>query len=90
MLNMGAGELVLVAIIALLVIPPKKIPQVATTLGRWLSQLQKSFQELKSGVQSQLIDSELKADLNKLNPLKDLQKIDLSSKKKNGNKQKKS
>lgn len=56
MFNMGGGELILVAIVALLFIPPKKLPQAATSLGRFFSQLQRGFNELKSGVQSSLKD----------------------------------
>lgn len=47
MFNMGGGELFVVALLALLFIPPKKLPEVATTLGRLFVKLQSQFQEIK-------------------------------------------
>ncbi len=54
MFNMGGGELILVALVALLVIPPQKLPQVATTMGRLLAQLNRNFQEIKTTVSDSL------------------------------------
>lgn len=60
MFNMGGGELALVALVALLILGPKKLPQVATTLGRWIAQLQRGFEEVKGSVNASLREDESK------------------------------
>lgn len=51
MFNMGTGEMILIAVLTLLVIPPHKLPQVATSLGRFLGQLQRGFAEAKKSLE---------------------------------------
>lgn len=51
MFNMGPGEIILIAIVALIFIPPDKLPEVATKLGRMYHQFRSNFNELKSGVE---------------------------------------
>lgn len=48
MLNLGMGELVLIALVALILIPAKELPKVATSLGRFVAGLQRSFNKIKS------------------------------------------
>jgi sec-independent protein translocase protein TatB len=50
MFNMGAGELILIAVIAIIFIPPDKLPKAATTLGKYFNQVRNSFQEIKSSI----------------------------------------
>lgn len=68
MFNMGGGELALVALVALLILGPKKLPEVATTLGRWLRQLQKGFEEVKGSVKEGLREEETKDLTEKTKP----------------------
>lgn len=56
MFNIGGGELILVALAALLLIKPKNLPQLATTLGRWYSQLRNGLNEIKTSVEQTLKD----------------------------------
>ena len=56
MFNMGGGELILVGLAALLLIGPKKLPEVATQLGRWFAQLQRGFDDVKKSVREGLKD----------------------------------
>lgn len=67
MFNMGGGELILISIAALLLIPPKKLPEVATSLGRLMAQLQNGISEVKRNVQISLIppEDEKKSDKTK-------------------------
>lgn len=67
MFNMGGGELALVALVALLIIGPKKLPEVATKLGRWVHQFQKGFEEIKSTVKESL-NNEEQIEQNKSQP----------------------
>lgn len=79
MFNMGGGELILVGLAALLLIGPKKLPQVATQLGRWFAQLQRSFDEVKQSVREGLKDEDVKKEVkNERNPpLKNLEGLTL-------------
>ncbi|MBX7149176.1 twin-arginine translocase TatA/TatE family subunit [bacterium] len=47
MFNMGGGELIVVGILALILIPPEKLPGVATKLGRYVRTIQRSLEEVK-------------------------------------------
>lgn len=70
MLNMGGGELFIVALVALLLIPNEKLPGLAQKLGRLMAQLQHGFRDLKSGLQTSLSDTKMLDD-----PPPDLPKI---------------
>jgi TatA/E family protein of Tat protein translocase len=54
MLNIGPPELLLVLVIALVVVGPKKLPELARTLGRGLSEFRKVQDEVKDMVQLDL------------------------------------
>lgn len=56
MFNIGGGELILVALAALLLIKPENLPNVATTLGRWHARLRQGIAEIKSNIQDTLKD----------------------------------
>ncbi|MBI2339176.1 MAG: twin-arginine translocase TatA/TatE family subunit [Deltaproteobacteria bacterium] len=60
MFNMGGGELFLVGLVALLLIGPRKLPEVATQLGRWLRDLQRGFEDVKKSVREGLKEEEKK------------------------------
>lgn len=59
MLNLGIGEIILIAVVAMVFIPPEKLPRVATTLGRWMAKVQKGFSEMKQGI-TQSVEKEAK------------------------------
>ena len=46
MFGLGMGELLVILVIALLVLGPKKLPDVATTLGKAIRQFRKATQDL--------------------------------------------
>lgn len=50
MLGLGFGELLLLAAIALVVVGPKQLPQLARVLGRTLNELKRAASELTSHV----------------------------------------
>lgn len=69
MLNMGGGEFIMVAILALLLVKPEKLPHLATTLGRWFAELQRSFNEVRSDFEVSLKEKPNKPPLeNKTEP----------------------
>lgn len=66
MFNIGTGEIILIAIIALIFIPPDKLPEVATKIGRMYHQFRTNFLDLKSGV-----EKTVKKETSKYLPTKD-------------------
>lgn len=54
MFEIGFGELVLLGVIALLVLGPERLPEVAATIGRLLGQLQKWWAVTKIQMEQEL------------------------------------
>ncbi len=54
MFDFGIGELVVIFAVALIVVGPKKLPEVARAIGKGLGSLKKSFDEVKVEVQTGL------------------------------------
>ena len=47
--NLGAGEFLFIAIFALLVFGPKRLPEIGRSVGKALAELRKATNELKDG-----------------------------------------
>lgn len=47
MLGMGMGEILVIAVIALLVVGPERLPKVLRQVGRWYGQLRRSADDLR-------------------------------------------
>jgi Tat protein translocase TatB subunit len=56
--GIGAGELLLIIIVAFIVIGPAKIPKAAKTIGKTISALKKASSELTSQVNKELEEEE--------------------------------
>jgi len=50
MFNLGFSEVLAIGVIALLVIGPKQLPEVARVIGRLLGELRKATQDLSGGL----------------------------------------
>ncbi|HMK49782.1 MAG TPA: Sec-independent protein translocase protein TatB [Thermodesulfovibrionales bacterium] len=57
MFDIGMPEMIVIFVVALLVIGPKKLPEVAKALGKGLGELKKSFQDVKDSVEEEFKDS---------------------------------
>ena len=50
MLGLGFSEIMVVLVLALIIIGPKKLPEVAKTMGKLYAQLKKAMDDLKESV----------------------------------------
>lgn len=58
MFNIGMQELILIIIIALLVVGPKRLPDVAKSLGRGLAEFRRTAEDVTDSIKGTLQDSE--------------------------------
>jgi len=78
MFGIGMPELLLILAVALIVIGPKKLPDLARSLGKAMGEFKKATSELKDSIQ---IDSELKSVKTTFDDLeKDLKKAPTTDK----------
>jgi sec-independent protein translocase protein TatB len=62
MFGLGFGEIVIIAILALLLLGPDKLPEAAKTLGKGLREIRKATDELKDQVEKEINLKELMED----------------------------
>ena len=60
MFDFGFWELILVMIIGLIVIGPKRLPQVAAQVGEWLGRMRHLMHQFRQSIQQELQAEELK------------------------------
>ena len=63
MFDFGFGELLLLAIIALVVLGPERLPIAARLLGRWIRTARSQWNAVKSELENELADEELRRNL---------------------------
>jgi Tat protein translocase TatB subunit len=63
MFGIGMPELMVIAVIALLVVGPKKLPEIAKALGKGLSEFRKVTQSATDTLKETLKTDELKKDM---------------------------
>ncbi len=80
---MGFGELVVIAILALLVVGPERLPETIRSSSRWFYALKNQLQSVKQSVESELGLDEIRRDVHNSQVMKDLQDMDDSLKKDN-------
>ncbi|WP_291520508.1 Sec-independent protein translocase protein TatB [Acidithiobacillus sp.] len=66
MFDFSFGELALLGIIALLVVGPEKMPELARTAGKWYGAMRRAVTGLRSEVEQQLLLDDLRQEANKL------------------------
>ena len=66
MFGIGMPELLVIAVIALLVVGPKKLPDIAKALGKGLSEFRKVTEDATDTIKETLKTDELKKDMNDL------------------------
>jgi len=65
MFEVGFGELLLIALVALVVIGPEQLPRVARTAGLWLGRARRMIVSVKADIEREIKAEELKEVLNK-------------------------
>lgn len=59
MFDIGAAELLVVAIVAVLVIGPKDMPLALRTAGRWIGKVRRVSSHFRSGVETMIREAEM-------------------------------
>lgn len=65
MFDIGFSELVAISLIALIVLGPKRLPEVARTAGRWMGQVRRFITDVKQDIDREIHSEDL-AELRKL------------------------
>lgn len=60
MFDIGFWEILLIGVVALLVIGPEKLPEVARTVGRWVAKVQRFVAGVKADINAELKSDELR------------------------------
>jgi sec-independent protein translocase protein TatB len=63
MFDIGFTELLLIAVVALLVIGPKRLPTAARVAGRWVGRIKRGFNTIKEDVERELGADEIRREL---------------------------
>lgn len=75
MFDIGFWELLLIAVVALLVIGPERLPGVAQTAGRWIGRGRRMIMDVKADIDKEMKAEELKKILDQQrnsNPLEEI------------------
>ncbi|MFL0357358.1 Sec-independent protein translocase protein TatB [Erythrobacter sp. GH1-10] len=59
MFDIGAAELLVIVIVAIIVIGPKEMPRAMRTAGRWIGQVRKVSAHFRTGIDAMVREAEL-------------------------------
>ena len=73
---MGELELLVIAVVALLVIGPERLPEALRTLGLWLGRLRRSFTSIKSEIEKEIGMDEIRRQLHNEQIMAEMKRIE--------------
>lgn len=76
MFDIGFQELLLVAIVALLVLGPERLPQALRTLGLWMGRMRRSFNAVKNEIEREIGMDEIRRQLHNEAVMEELKRIE--------------
>lgn len=59
MFDIGASELLLIVIVAVIVIGPKDLPRALRTAGRWISKVRRTSNHFRAGIETMIREAEM-------------------------------
>lgn len=71
MLNLGAGEVILILVVALLVLGPKRLPELARGLGKFMREIRRQTDEVRSVVEREFYRMDQDLNTTELEPRND-------------------
>lgn len=75
MFDIGFWELLLIALVALVVVGPERLPKLIRVTGLWVGRANASVQSIRNDISRELRAEELKQALNKTVDVSDINKI---------------
>ena len=69
MFGIGMQEIVIICVIALIVVGPKKLPEFARALGKGYGEFRRAFEEMKRNVETEFNTDEIRRSLLDIPPL---------------------
>ncbi len=79
--NIGTGELIMIAVVALLVLGPKRLPELARGLGKFLREFRRQTDEVRNVVEREFYrmdEEEKKAEVAKVLPAPGIEPVSVS------------
>ncbi len=76
MFDIGGFELLLIAVVALLILGPERLPEALRTLGLWLGRLRRSFVSVKTEIEKEIGMDEVKRQLHNEAVMAEMKRIE--------------
>ncbi len=76
MFDIGFPELVLIAVVALLVIGPERLPEALRTMGLWLGRMRRSFTAVKTEIEKEIGMDDVRRQLHNEAVMEEMKRIE--------------
>lgn len=76
MFDVSFAELLLIAIVGLLVIGPKRLPEALRTLGLWLGRMRRSFNSVKAEIEREIGMDDIRRQLHNEAVMEEMKRIE--------------
>lgn len=75
-MDIGTTELLLIAVVALLVIGPERLPETLRTLGLWFGRLRRSFLSVKTEIEKEIGMDDIRRQLHNESVMEEMRRIE--------------